>query len=107
MIIVTGGAGFIGSCIVRELNDMGYTDLVIVDHIQKTEKWKNMRNKDYTEYISRILIFYIEIILNIQRRYGNSVRKITVLFFMRAVRQPMGQENADLMTGWILRSSGR
>lgn len=53
MIIVTGGAGFIGSCIVRELNDMGYTDLVIVDHIQKTEKWKNMRNKDYTEYISR------------------------------------------------------
>lgn len=53
MIIVTGGAGFIGSCIVRELNDMGYTDLVIVDHIQKTEKWKNMRNKTYAEYISR------------------------------------------------------
>ena len=38
MIIVTGGAGFIGSCIVRELNDMGYTDILIVDHIQKTEK---------------------------------------------------------------------
>lgn len=53
MIIVTGGAGFIGSCIVRELNQMGYTDIVIVDHIQKTEKWKNMRNKTYTEYISR------------------------------------------------------
>lgn len=53
MIIVTGGAGFIGSCIVRELNDMGYTDLVIVDHIQSTEKWKNLRNKIYTEYINR------------------------------------------------------
>ncbi len=53
MIIVTGGAGFIGSCIVRELNQMGYTNIVIVDNILKTEKWKNMRNKVYTEYISR------------------------------------------------------
>lgn len=53
MIIVTGGAGFIGSCILRELNDMGYTDIVVVDHIGKTEKWKNLRNKTYTEYIGR------------------------------------------------------
>ena len=53
MIIVTGGAGFIGSCIVKELNDMGYTDIVIVDNIRKTEKWKNIRNKTYTEYINR------------------------------------------------------
>ena len=53
MIIVTGGAGFIGSCIVRELNDMGYTDILIVDHIQKTEKWKNLSNKIYTEYMNR------------------------------------------------------
>lgn len=53
MIIVTGGAGFIGSCMVRELNAMGYEDILIVDNIQKTEKWKNLRNKTYTEYISR------------------------------------------------------
>lgn len=53
MIIVTGGAGFIGSCIVRELNDMGHEDIVIVDHIRETEKWKNMRNKKYIEYINR------------------------------------------------------
>lgn len=53
MIIVTGGAGFIGSCLVRELNNMGYTDIIIVDNIQKTDKWKNMRNKTYAEYISR------------------------------------------------------
>ncbi len=53
MIIVTGGDGFIGSCIVRELNDMGYTDILIVDHIQKTEKWKNLSNKIYTEYMNR------------------------------------------------------
>lgn len=52
-IIVTGGAGFIGSCLVRMLNDNGYTDIIIVDHIHSTEKWRNMVNKSYTEYIAR------------------------------------------------------
>lgn len=52
-VIVTGGAGFIGSCIVRTLNDMGIEDITIVDHICETDKWMNMRNKKYTEYINR------------------------------------------------------
>lgn len=52
-IIVTGGAGFIGSCLVRTLNDAGYTDIIIVDNVCSTEKWRNMVNKTYTEYISR------------------------------------------------------
>lgn len=52
-IIVTGGAGFIGSCVVRTLNDMGITNIVIVDNITSTEKWKNLRNKIYTEYVPR------------------------------------------------------
>lgn len=52
-IIVTGGAGFIGSCIVRTLNDMGVTDITVVDNIRSTEKWKNLSNKSYTEYINR------------------------------------------------------
>lgn len=52
-VIVTGGAGFIGSCIVRTLNDMGIEDIVIVDNICKTDKWLNIRNKKYREYINR------------------------------------------------------
>lgn len=52
-IIVTGGAGFIGSCVLRTLNDAGYTDIVVVDNICSTEKWRNLANKTYTEYISR------------------------------------------------------
>lgn len=52
-IIVTGGAGFIGSCIVKTLNDMGIDDIVIVDHICETDKWLNIRNKRYREYINR------------------------------------------------------
>ena len=47
-VIVTGGAGFIGSCIVRALNDRGIEDIVVVDHIADTDKWMNLRNKRYT-----------------------------------------------------------
>lgn len=53
MIIVTGGAGFIGSCVVRTLNDRGIKDIVVVDNIAQTDKWMNLRNKSYTEYINR------------------------------------------------------
>lgn len=52
-VIVTGGAGFIGSCIVRTLNDMGIENIIIVDHICETDKWMNMRNKKFIEYINR------------------------------------------------------
>lgn len=53
MIIVTGGAGFIGSCIVRMLNDLNLSDIVIVDNIKSTDKWMNLRNKKFNEYINR------------------------------------------------------
>ena len=48
-IIVTGGAGFIGSCVVRELNDAGITDITVVDNILSTEKWRNLVNKKKSE----------------------------------------------------------
>lgn len=54
MIIVTGGAGFIGSCIVRTLNDAGREDIVIVDNIGTTEKWLNMRSKRYIKYVNKL-----------------------------------------------------
>lgn len=53
MIIVTGGAGFIGSCVVRTLNDAGITDILIVDNINTTEKWLNIRNKRYLAYVHK------------------------------------------------------
>lgn len=52
-IIVTGGAGFIGSCVIRTLNDAGIEDIIIVDNIATTNKWMNMRNKKYIEYVHK------------------------------------------------------
>ena len=53
LIVVTGAAGFIGSCVVRYLNDKGLTNLLLVDDIKKTDKWKNLRNKKFVDFISR------------------------------------------------------
>ena len=53
MIIVTGGAGFIGSCIVRTLNDAGIQEIIIVDNIASTDKWMNIRNKKYIKYVHK------------------------------------------------------
>ncbi len=56
MIIVTGGAGFIGSCFVKKLNDEGINDIIIVDHLGKSDKWKNLVNKKYFDYIDKSVI---------------------------------------------------
>ena len=52
-VVVTGGAGFIGSCIVRKLNDMGIEDIYIVDNVNTSEKWMNLRNKKYIRYFHK------------------------------------------------------
>ena len=53
MIVVTGGAGFIGSNIVKGLNDAGYEDIVIVDNLKKSEKHLNMNRLKFSDYIDK------------------------------------------------------
>ena len=53
MKIITGAAGFIGSCMIGKLNALGINDLVIVDDFTKTEKKKNWENKNFVEQIHR------------------------------------------------------
>ncbi len=52
-IMVTGGAGFIGSCLVAMLNEIGMNDIIIVDNISSSEKWRHLTNKKYKEYIHK------------------------------------------------------
>lgn len=53
MIIITGAAGFIGSCLITKLNNEGFYDLVLVDDFEKKEKDKNWQNKKYSHLIDR------------------------------------------------------
>jgi ADP-L-glycero-D-manno-heptose 6-epimerase len=47
MIVVTGAAGFIGSCLVGKLNRLGCDNLVLVDNFSFTEKNKNLDGKQF------------------------------------------------------------
>ena len=53
MIVVTGAAGFIGSCLVAELNSRGYENLILVDDFSFENKNKNLLKKKYSNKIER------------------------------------------------------
>ncbi|MBK7631813.1 MAG: ADP-glyceromanno-heptose 6-epimerase [Ignavibacteriales bacterium] len=53
MIVVTGGAGFIGSAIVWKLNQLGKSNIIIVDELGKDEKWKNLVGLQYEDFIHK------------------------------------------------------
>ena len=56
-IIVTGAAGFIGSCLVGFLNDKGYENLILVDEFDDAEKELNLLHKKYTVRVERESFF--------------------------------------------------
>jgi ADP-L-glycero-D-manno-heptose 6-epimerase len=53
MIIVTGGAGFIGSNLVLGLNARGYDDILVVDHLQNGIKYRNLVECRIADYLDR------------------------------------------------------
>lgn len=53
MIIVTGGAGFIGSGIVAELNKRGIKDILVVDRLGSDQRWKNLINLRFADYLDK------------------------------------------------------
>lgn len=56
-IILTGAAGFIGSCMAQYLNEQGYRDLILVDDFGVEEKRKNWESKAYTDIVERHSLF--------------------------------------------------
>ena len=52
-IIVTGAAGFIGSCMVSYLNQQGYENLILVDEFDDESKDLNLLHKKYSARIER------------------------------------------------------
>ena len=57
MIIVTGAAGFIGSCLVSKLNNKGIRDIILTDDFSKPGKNRNTVNKSYVDKIDRRSFF--------------------------------------------------
>ena len=52
-IIVTGGAGMIGSNIIEGLNKSGHNDIIVVDHLKNGEKFRNISDLDISDYYDK------------------------------------------------------
>ncbi|MDQ8199772.1 ADP-glyceromanno-heptose 6-epimerase [Pelagicoccus enzymogenes] len=77
MIIVTGGAGFIGSNIVHRLNELGHTDILVVDNLTNGKKFLNIADAKIADYQDRDR--FIEAIRN-----GQDLGRIEAIFHMGA-----------------------
>jgi ADP-L-glycero-D-manno-heptose 6-epimerase len=51
--IVTGAAGFIGSNLVKALNDRGVSNIIAVDNLKQADKFKNLTDCDISDYMSK------------------------------------------------------
>jgi ADP-L-glycero-D-manno-heptose 6-epimerase len=70
MIVITGGAGMIGSMIAWQLNQQGREDLVVVDRQQHAEQWQNLCHRRYADYLDKDeLLHWLE-------RHGHTVEAI-------------------------------
>lgn len=78
MIILTGGAGFIGSCVLAELNKNDYQNIIVVDNLGTTDKWKNLANKKFTQFIHKTK--FREQILN-ESFYANNKNIEAIIHF--------------------------
>ena len=56
-IVLTGAAGFIGSYLLGQLNQLGFRDIIIVDDFSEEDKWFNFDSKDFTAKVERAVLF--------------------------------------------------
>jgi ADP-L-glycero-D-manno-heptose 6-epimerase len=51
MLLVTGGAGFIGSNVVASLNEAGRSDIAVNDILGSDGKWRNLSNRQMADFV--------------------------------------------------------
>jgi len=89
MIIVTGGAGFIGSNIVKGLNGIGIDDIIIVDNMTNSKKHRNLNALSFNDYIDK------EDFINSLDTFKNY--KIEAIFHQGACSDTMEQDGRYMM----------
>lgn len=89
MIVVTGGAGFIGSALIWKLNNRGITDILVVDRLGTGEKWRNLVSLKYVDFRDKT-VFIDELESGL---YNDSV---TAIFHMGACSSTT-EQNADYL----------
>jgi ADP-L-glycero-D-manno-heptose 6-epimerase len=57
-IVVTGAAGFIGSCLVGFLNEKGFEQLILVDEFSRVDKVNNLKGKKFSHQVERDDFFH-------------------------------------------------
>lgn len=91
MIIVTGGAGFIGSNIVKGLNARGRTDIIVVDDLTLGRKFVNLVDANFVDYID------YQDFLELIRDNGFQHEKIDVIFHQGACSDTMEWDGRFMM----------
>ena len=111
MHILTGGAGFIGSNMLAELNRQGIDDILIVDNLGSGEKWKNLVGKRFTDYLHK------DRFANMLRENRGLPSQVTAVIHLGACSSTT-ETNADymlanntayskLLASWALKQNAR
>ncbi len=92
MIIVTGGAGFIGSAIIWRLNQLGKDDILVVDNLSTDEKWKNLVPLKFHDYMEKDEFLSLAINQRLAARLRSDREPIEAIIHMGACSSTMERD---------------